>query len=140
MKSAFAIAALVALSATAAQAEIRYPDQMYTVVTCRDANLDLVDAGTAIVIRTGGFAGITLAEVSENTFHGPVSIGSVLVHSTLVTRPGAPTIYRGTDFELVIEKDAAPLRNGMLPAHFKATVGNNDYDQDMACEFWAHTL
>jgi hypothetical protein len=139
MKSAFALIALFAVSTTAAHADYS-PDKEYTVLVCRDANLDLVDAGTAVVIKSGGFAGLTLAEVSENTFHGPMALGTVAVHSVPQTHSVAPVIYEGRDFELAIYTRLAPLSSGMLHAHLNAEIGANHYDQDMACEFYAHTL
>lgn len=139
MKTSFAIAALLALSATAAHAEISYPDQQYTVLQCNDTH-HLMDAGLSVVIKSGGFAGITLAEVSEETFHGPMEIGTVGVRSVPQTQSVAPVVYEGSDFELAIYTHLVPLPNGKLHAHFKSELNGNSYDQDMSCEFFAHTL
>ena len=71
MKTSFALAALLALSATAAQAEARFPDQHVHRRSCaatptsRSSMLGRPRSSS----RAGGFAGLTsrLAEVSENT-------------------------------------------------------------------------
>ncbi len=139
MKTSFAFVALIALSATAAHAEIRFPDQQYTVLKCAD-NDHVVDYGTDIEIVSGGFAGLTLAHVSEETIHGPAELATVAVHSVPQTHSVAPVVYEGQDFELAIYTRLAPLPNGKLQAHLKAFLSGSAYDLDVACEFYAHTM
>jgi hypothetical protein len=120
-------------------------------VQCRDARLELRDAGTTIQIRSGGITGLTFARVSETTIAGSDLIGEVVVtRSTYrcggnLDRPGmrcigAPLTYKGTDFDLAIRTTATPLKNGMHSAHFRATINGHDFDQEMACEFVNHAF
>ena len=69
-----------------------------------------------------------------------MSVGTVSVHSVPQTHSVAPVIYAGENFELAIHTRLAPLSNGMFRSHLTADIGGNHYDQDMACEFYAHTL
>src|SRR4051794_26290502 len=87
------IASVSSLSAFAA-------DQAYLVVSCVDARMELADAGYGVTIRTGGFTGMTLATVSEQTIAGPRRVAAFGVTES---EGGMQRAYHGNGFDLTIE-------------------------------------
>lgn len=56
-----------------------HPDALVTLAVCRQPNI--VDAGYNVVVKTGGFAGITTAALSESTFFGANRITQFICHN-----------------------------------------------------------
>lgn len=54
----------------------QYPDQIITFAHCSEP--ELRDAGYSLVIKTGGFAGLTTAELSQITLAGAEPITSLI--------------------------------------------------------------
>ena len=58
------------------ESRIQHPDQMVTIARCREP--ETADAGYSVVVRSGGFTGITMATLSEVTFFGTEQVASLL--------------------------------------------------------------
>lgn len=126
---------LLVLSSASAMATVA--DQEYVSVSCRDAR-NIADDGYMVEIHQGGFTGKMRAEVSRQTFGGPVLLSSVFVKQI-----GSPVIfdswvsYVGRNFNLMIQTDVAN-HNGENYAHLRTRIGNRTIDQEMFCRFLTH--
>ncbi len=140
---ALSLLALVGTLATVttASAEVRHPDAMYTILTCRDAR-PIADAGYVVSITTGGIAGITIAHLSEQTFAGPRQLAAVAVDRSpsRIRRPN-PNIYAfvGQDFSLTLSLDDVNSAYEMA-AVLNANVKGEEIRAKMLCMNIYHSL
>jgi hypothetical protein len=133
--------ALTLSLASVAHAEIRYPDQIVTDVTC-DNNGHLA-SGLSLKITSGGFAGLTQVTLVNRDGLGPfVNLGSISV--SLKPNPshrlGAPVVYTGNGFELTINVDGGGDQNGGFYSHVYADINGRVFNEPMTCTFPVHTM
>ena len=102
----------------------------------------LTDAGVGVSIVSGGFENFTEAKVYEQSFAGPVALGTILVHQQPV-RPGiagAPVVFSGEHLALTLQPNVARSSDGTMPARLKAEIKGRIINQALKCQFLAHTL
>lgn len=123
-----------------AQAVVGGPDQIYTDVSCH--NLSGLTGGLSVQIKSGGFAGLTWAELTNRDGLGPfVNLGQITVHQ-VPAQPGvdgAPLVYQGEGFELSINVDGAPTPQGQY-SHVYADIHGRVFNEPMYCELMAHPM
>ena len=133
--------ALTLSMASVAHAEIHYPDQIVTEVTC-DNNGHLA-SGLSLKITTGGFAGLTQVTLVNRDGLGPfITLGTLTVtrQPNPSHRLGAPTVYTGEDFELTINVDGPGNQNGGFYSHVYADINGRVFNEPMTCTFPVHTM
>src|SRR5271156_6443470 len=127
MKMKTTLLALMALlSSASAMADYEFTefcnDCMVTRVTCRQAGGG-VDSGYLLSISSGGFAGVTMATISEETFSGGRELTKLVVEAKTddQNHPGL-IAYDGARFNLVINRGEES--SGYAPARLRAQIGN----------------
>lgn len=128
------------LAVSGAQAFVVGPDQEYTVVQCR--NTTGLTGGLSLVIKEGGFTGMTTATLTNRDGLGPfIDLGTIAVHQK-PAQPGvdgAPLVYIGEGFELSINVDGAPTPQGQY-SHVYADMNGRVFNEPMYCELMAHPM
>jgi hypothetical protein len=110
------ILVLLAFAAAQAQAQIRHPDEILTVLKCERA-VNIPDLGMSVEVRQGGIAGLTSIEV-ENFYLGHSTRENYYV-SPVVAQPASanqPAIYEGNQIRLTINIQSALDAKGGTPA------------------------
>ncbi len=100
-------------------------DRMITEVVCHGNR----DAGLAITIYSGGFAGITTAIISDITIAGKLPLGTIVVSRDERTK--GMVAYRGNKFILLI--NTAEERDGFSPASVKTKIKSRTVAEDLVC-------
>jgi hypothetical protein len=124
----------------AAQAEMVAPDQLVTVAICHENNH--LPNGLSVVIRSGGFAGLTTATITDRINIGPVeTLETIVVRRKPVPAHvmGAGITYLGKQFSLHINTDGAPLDGGFYSEVY-ADVKGHVYNQPLVCILPAQAL
>ena len=83
-------------------------DERVMEVSCHDARIGLGDTGYSLSISSGGFTGMTLGTLSEQTFVAPRVLKTVTLTSS---RESMNQVYRGKGMKLVITMESfAPTK------------------------------
>jgi hypothetical protein len=113
----------------------------FTSVSCRDAR-PLADAGIMVAITQ--HRGVQFLEVSEQTFRGPVALGSVPVRQVFTQQRGSFATYIGQNVSLQIDMDSQRhpefIRTGEMEGFVRGIIGRARLDHDLRCQFFARAL
>lgn len=112
-----------------------YPDQIYTIMTCRPAKV-VADVGMSLSVEQGGIAGIT--QITINRFvRGTHKTEQYIVDrkASDPMRAGGPLVYVGKGIELSVKTTTTPNKDGSRPGTLKTAKSSGKAKTEaLACK------